>query len=215
MSGPAAGPPGGLGAEADADASVVLARLTQVGTRGASLTINALHRTIELICLAGGLTGLVALLLGVWAWHHSLPGAALAVVAGVPTIAVAIYVLVRIRALARAVKQPGRTLAQAQDLVMRAKGSPELHRLARRVASRGTKREAGVGRLRHALRSGRLISAVIGLAGPDPKEHDLLVPFTPARLKTLWLAVTVGLWAWLVCAVIASLAFLSLAIQSL
>ena len=202
-------------ADGEADASVVLARLSRLGSKGASLAIGAVHRTIELVCVAAALTGLVALLLGVWAWHNSLPGAAVAILAGVPTIYVALYVLVRTRALARAVKQPARAVAQAQDLVIRAKGSPELHQLARRVASGGTKRQPGVGRLRRALRSGQLISAVIGLAGPDPKEHDLLVPFTPARLKMLWLAITVGLWAWLISAVMASLAFLSLAVQSL
>ena len=209
------GPQLGAAADGDADASVLLDRLARAGSRGASIAIATVHRTIELLCIAAGLTGLVALLLGVWAWHNSLPGAAVAVASGIPTIAVAVYVLVRTRDLAAAVRQPARTIAQAQDLVVRAKGSPELHQLARRAVARGGRREAGVGRMRRAIRSGQLISAVIGLAAPDPKEHDLLVPFTPARLKMLWLAITIGLWAWLVAAAIASLAFLSLALQAL
>ena len=62
---------------------------------------------------------------------------------------------------------------------------------------------------------GRLVSRVIGLASPDPERHRYLTPFTPDRLKNLWLAVLVGLWAWLVSAAIASLALLSLAIGAL
>ena len=56
---------------------------------------------------------------------------------------------------------------------------------------------------------------MIGLASPDPERHRYLVPFTPDRLKQPVAGDPVGLWAWLVSAVIASLAFLSLAIQAL
>ena len=205
-------------AKGDDDASVVLSALTRGGARGLSLTISVVHRTIELICLAAAGTGLVALVLGVWAWHNSLPGAVIGFTGGAVTLAVAIYVLVRVRALATAIKHPTETLAQAQDLVLRAKGSPELHRLAGAVRGRKATRAAkaaGVGKLRRALRTGKLISTVIGFASPDPERHRYLVPFTPDRLKNLWLAILVGLWAWLIAAVIASLAFLSLAIQAL
>ena len=197
------------------DASVVLAALTRTGAKGLSVTIGVVHRTIELLCLAAGATGLTALLLGVWAWHRSLPGSTIAAVGGGVTLAVAAYVLTRIRALARAVKHPGETLAQAQDLVLRARGSAELHDLAGAVRARKVAKAAGRGRMRRALSTGRLISRVIGLASPDPERHAYLVPFTPDRLKNLWLAVLIGLWAWLVSAVIASLALLTLAVQSL
>jgi len=202
----------------DEDTSVVLAALTRTGAKGLSVTISVVHRTVELLCLAAAATGIVALLLGVWAWHNSLPGSAIAVLGGGATVAVALYVLTRTRALARAVKHPAETLAQAQDLVLRATGSPELHQLAGAVRSRKAAKAAkaaGIGRARRALRTGKLISRVIGLASPDPDRHAYLVPFTPDRLRNLWLAILVGLWAWLVSAVIASLAFLSLAIQSL
>lgn len=199
----------------DDDTSTVLAALTRGGAKGFSVTISVVHRTIEVICAAAAATGLVALVLGVWAWHSSLPGAALAFVGGAVTLAVAIYVLVRVRALAVAVKHPTEVLAQAQDLVLRAKGSPELHKLAGKVRARKAAKAAGLGRARRALSTGRLISSVIGLASPDPERHRYLVPFTPDRLKNLWLAILAGLWAWLISAVIASLAFLSLAIQSL
>jgi hypothetical protein len=199
----------------DDDSSVVLRALADKGAKGVGVTLAVVHRTIEVICLVAAATGLVALVLGVWAWHSSLPGAVIAAVGGVVTIAVAAYVLVRIRALALAVRNPGETLSQAQDLVMRAKGSPELHRLAASVRNRKAAKAAGLGRFRRALSTGRLISSVIGLASPDPKQHAYLVPFTPERLRNLWLAILVGLWAWLIAAVISSLAFLSLAIQSL
>lgn len=197
------------------DVAFVTRLLTRSGPRTLSVVIGALHRTIELICVAAGLTGLVALLLGVWAWHHSLPGAAIAVAAGLPTLVIAGYVGMRTRALAAAIRRPNEVLAQAQDLVLRAKGSPELHKLAGRLRDRKAAKNAGLGRMRRAVRTGQLVSSVIGLASPDPKRHDLLIPFTPDRLRNLWLAVTIGLWAWLISAVMASLAFLSLAIQAL
>lgn len=202
--------------EADRDLSVVLDALARGGAKGFSLAVRTVHRTLEVVCIAAAATGVVAFALGEWAWHRSLPGAVLALLVGATTVGVAVYVLVRIRALARAMRRPGDAVAQAQDLAMRAKGSPELHQLARQVAAgRGAAKRAGLGRTRRALRTGRLISTVIGLASPDPVQHDLLVPFTPARLKALWLAIGVGLWTWLVAAVMASLALLSLAIQSL
>jgi hypothetical protein len=202
-------------AGSDADASVVLGVLTRNGAKGLSITISVVHRTIELVCAAAAATGLVALLLGFWAWHRSLPGAVIAVVGGGGTLAVAIYVLTRVRALAAAVKHPAEVLSQTQDLVLRAKGSPELHKLAGTIRSRKGAKAAGLGRMRRAVGTGKLISSVIGLASPDPERHRYLVPFTPDRLRNLWLAILFGLWAWLVSAVIASLAFLSLAIQAL
>jgi hypothetical protein len=200
---------------ADDDANVVLGVLTRTGAKGVSVSLALAHRTIELICIVAGATGAAALLLGLWAWHRSLSGAVVAVVGGGTTIVVAGYVLVRARALAQAIRHPAETLAQAQDLVLRAKGSPALHQLAARVRARRSARAAGLGRMRRALATGRLISGVIGLASPDPERHAHLVPFTPDRLKNLWLAIVLGLWAWLVSAVIASLALLTLAIQAL
>jgi hypothetical protein len=199
----------------DDDTSAVLGVLTRNGAKGLSVTISVVHRTIELVCAAAAATGLVALVLGFWAWHRSLPGAVIAVVGGGGTLAVAIYVLTRVRALATAVKHPAEVLSQTQDLVMRAKGSPELHKLASQVRARRGAKAAGFGKVRRAVGTGKLISSVIGLASPDPERHRYLVPFTPDRLKNLWLAILFGLWAWLVSAVIASLAFVSLAIQAL
>lgn len=206
-------PPPGTGTEADRDVADVLGMLTQRGSRGLTATIGALHRTIELICVAAGLTGAAALVLGLWAWHHALPGWGIAVLAGAPTMAISIYVLVRTSALAKAVKHPAETLAQAQDLVLRAKGSPELHKLAGGIRTAKAAKRAGVGRTRRALRTGRLISSVIGLAAPDPVRHELLIPFQPARLKGLWLAITIGLWAWLVSAIMAWFAVVTLLLQ--
>lgn len=203
------------GLPADDDTSVVLGALTRGGAKGLSVAIAVTHRTLELICVAAAATGLVAVLLGFWAWHNTLPGAVLAVVGGGTTLAVAVYVLVRIRALAAAVKHPTEVLAQAQDLVVRAKGSPPLHQLAAKVRSRKAAKAAGLGRIRRAVSTGKLISSVIGLASPDPERHRYLIPFTPERLRNLWLAILIGLWAWLISAVIASMAFLSLAIQSI
>lgn len=205
----------------DDDANVVLAALRTTGAKGLSITITVVHRSIEVICLAAAATGFSALALGWWAWHAALPGAVVACATGGTTLVIAVYVLLRVRALAAAIKHPTETMNQAQDLVLRAKGSPELHRLASAVRTRRSGRAAratkavGVGKARRAMRMGRLVSRVIGLASPDPERHRYLVPFTPDRLKNLWLAVLVGLWAWLVSAAIASLALLSLAIGTL
>jgi len=204
----------GTGAGHD-DANVVLTALRTGGAKGLSVTISVVHRTVELICVAAAATGFVALALGGYAWREALPGAVIAVVGGGTTLAVALYVLVRVRALAAAIKHPAETLSQAQDLVMRAKGSPELHKLAGSVRTARAAKAAGIGRARRALRTGRLISRVIGLASPDPERHRYLVPFTPDRVKNLWLAILIGIWAWLISAVIASLALLTVAIAAL
>jgi len=198
----------------DDDASTVLAVLSRGGAKGLTVTIGIVRRMIELICVAAASTGAVALLLGIWAWHDSLPGSVTAALGGSITIAVAVYVLIRVRAMAAAIQHPTDTLAQAQDLVRRAKGSPELHKLAGKVRTHKAAKAAGLGRMRRAFTTGKLISSVIGLASPDPEDHRYLIPFRPDRLKFLWLAILVGLWAWLISVVVASLAFFSLAIQA-
>ncbi len=221
----------------DDDTSVVLAALTRNGAKGLSVTVAVIHRSVQAICPAAGTTGAIALVLGVWAWHRSLPGAAIAVLGGGAALGAAAYVWVRTRALATAVGHPAEALTQAQDLVRRATGSAELHQLATAVRSRKAVKAvtkagkaskaskaskavkvtkvAKLGRARRALRTGRLISSVIGLASPDPERHRYLIPLTPERLRALWLAIVVGLWAWLVSAAIAAVALLTLAVQSL
>ena len=212
---------GAIDAAGDDDANVVLATLRTTGAKGLAVTVSVVHRSIEVACFAAAATGFCAVTLGWWAWHQALPGALLACASGAVTLAAAGYVFLRVRALAAAIKHPTETMDQAQDLVLRAKGSPELHRLASAVRTRQAGRaarataSASMGKARRAMRMGRLVSRVIGLASPDPERHRYLTPFTPDRLKNLWLAVLVGLWAWLVSAAIASLALLSLAIGAL
>ncbi|MEZ5140712.1 MAG: hypothetical protein R2711_18640 [Acidimicrobiales bacterium] len=58
------------------------------------------------------------------------------------------------------------------------------------------------------IASGRLLSAVIGLAGPDPERHRHLVAFTPTRLRSLWLAVALTWWTWVVACATGAVALL-------
>lgn len=198
----------------DADLFEVEQALDEVGPGRVVALLGAVRNVVVLACVGAALTGSFALALGLNAWRHEAPGLVLAVVVGIVGTVAPLYVARRVIQLATSLTQPDQVVAQAKDLVVQAKGSPELGQLAGLVRRRGARRPEGIGRLRRAVASGRTISAVIGLAGPDPVRHPLLVPFTPVRLRALWLAITVSLWAWIVAAVVAALAFVVLVLRA-
>jgi hypothetical protein len=155
------------------------------------------------------------LALGLLAWSDTVGGIVVVVAATAPAIGLAVYVGLRAARLADAATHPGEVLVQARDLLGRAKGSPELRQLAGTLRRRGRAPRSRAGRIRGFVSKGRLVSAVIGLAEPDPKEHRLLVPFTPDRLRNLWLAILAGLWWWLAAAVVAFFGGLALVARAL
>lgn len=198
----------------DADLLEVTAALERGGPRRLAAVIRALRGTIVLLCLAAAGTGLGVILFGAVAWRDQPTGLLFAALVGVPAVALPLYVAWRSSMLAEAIADPAEVASQAKDLAVHLKGSVELHRLAGRLrardavaagrAVRGSTR--GAGRLRRMVRSGRSLSALIGLAQPDPVRHRLLIPFTPVRMRALWLAITVGLWWWLAAAIVATIA---------
>ena len=207
-------PPDGPPDEAIAleDLAIVTGALERGGPARFAALVRALRHAIWFVCALAAVTGLSVIAFGAIAARGDPGSMVVLVLIGGPPVVLAFLIGRHTGALARAVARPADTVDQAKDLVLRAKGSPELHRLARTIVARKATRRGGgggtgVGRLRRAVRSGRTISAVIGLAQPDHVRHDLLVPFTPMRLKRLWLEITIGLWWWLVAAIVAMVAF--------
>lgn len=195
--------PGGEQAEA--------AALVGDGTRLARV-IRRLRFVVWFIAAAASLTGLVAAVAGLLAWGGSIFGALVVLALCAPAIAAPLFVARRTSAIARAASQPRELAAQARDLVLSLRTSPEL-----RSVTDGLRRLAGAdvdgprrGRLRRGLSLVRLVSSLVGLARPDPDRHPLLVPFQPERLAATWRAVIIALWGWLVAGVVALLAFLVL-----
>ena len=197
----------------DDDLAAVTRELERAGPGRVAAVIRAVRGTILLLCVAAAATGGAVLLFGAVAWRSEPAGLLFAALVGVPAVALPLYVAWRSTVLAEAIANPAEVVAQAKDLAVRAKGSPELHRLATRIrardavaAGRAVRGQArSVGRLRRVIRSGRGITALIGLAQPDPVQHRLLIPFTPVRMRSLWLAITVGVWWWLAAAIVATI----------
>lgn len=128
--------------------------------------------------------------------------------------------LVAFRSLSRlreAVTHPQEVGRQLRDLLSDVTDSPELRALADRF--RGRSGPAGPtvegGRLRRALRTGKLLSAVVGSAAPDPDRHRLLVPFTPERTGRMFTAFTWSAWGILLALGAISMAFVGIVASAL
>jgi hypothetical protein len=199
----------------DGDVEAIEAALAAATPGRVATLLNGIQVAIWALCLAVTATGGLALGFGLWAAGSEPSLVAVVLVVAVPAIAIPLYVARRASALADAVTHPVEVLAQARDLATGLKDGPELRALVSQLRRRGRRAAGGAGRLRRALRSSRLVVAVIGLAGPDPVRHPLLVPFTPERLRRLWLAVLAGLWWWLAAAVLAVVALLAVTVRAL
>lgn len=204
---------------ADDDVAALVGELQTASPDRVAALLRGLQLAIWGVCAPAATTGAIGLLLGLWAWGDTAGGLAVVVLATLPLIAIAAYVGLRAARLADAVTHPGEVLAQARDLVVRAKDSPELRQVARLVRGRSGRRarapRSRAGRVRSFVSKGRLVSTVIGLADPDPKQHRLLLPFTPERLRNLWLAILAGLWWWLAASVVAVFGFVALVARAL
>lgn len=207
---------------ADEDIAALVGELQAASPDRVATVLRGLQLAIWGACAPAAITGGIALLLGTWAWGDTAGGFAIVVLATLPLIAIAAYVGLRAARLADAVTHPGEVLAQARDLVARAKDSPELRQVARLVRGRSGRRSrrtrgprSRAGRVRSFVSKGRLVSTVIGLADPDPTQHRLLLPFTPDRLRNLWLAILAGLWWWLAASVVALFGAVALVARAL
>jgi hypothetical protein len=197
----------------EGDVEVIEAALAAATPGRVAALLNGIQVAIWGLCLAVTATG--GLALGLWAGGSEPALVLVVLVVAAPAIAIPLYVARRASALADAVTHPGEVLSQARDLARGLTDGPELRSLASQLRRRGRRAAGGAGRLRRALRSGRLVVAVIGLAGPDPARHPMLVPFTPERLRRLWFAVLAGLWWWLAAAVLAGVALLAVVVSAL
>lgn len=194
------------------DVAELTARLDAAEPGRVARGIGTLRRAVRALCALVAGTSLAALALGVAAWRDWPPGLAVALVGALPPVVAAAYVAHRVGPLTAAVTHPADVLDQARDLASRITASPELHRLVRRLRGRD-RRPGRARRWRRALSTARSASAVVGLAGPDPRRHPLLVPFTPERLRRLWAAIGLGLWWWLAAWAVGWLAALTLLVQ--
>lgn len=121
----------------------------------------------------------------------------------------------RLGRLARTLDRPDEAVAQARDLAGRLRDSAELRELAARARRSGRRSDPGPvagrrgGRLRRAVRTGKLASAVIGQVQPDEDAHPLLVPLVPERLAGLWAALAWCLWGLLLAWIAAVIAIVA------
>src|SRR5699024_4522800 len=78
-------------------------------------------------------------------------------------------------------------IEQIRDLASRVLETDDLRAVTARLRAKDPE---GGGRIRRMVRTGRLVSTVVGRFGPDEQRHPMLVPFRPERLAVLWLAAT-------------------------
>lgn len=200
----------------DDDLAIVDGELARAEPGRLASAVGVVGSLVAVLCAAAGLTALTAAVLTVWGWSAHPVAILLAVVLIVVGVGLPAYIGIRARRLTDALGHPAEVIAQARDLVGRAKGSPELGRLAMGLRARGTRRRASTrGRIRRSIDAGRTASAVIGLAEPDPARHRHLIAFTPVRLRALWLAITIGLWTWAIAAVLACVSAVALLARTL
>ena len=179
--------------------------IDQDGTRLARAT-RLVAFVIVAMAASISATGVLALIVGLWAWHRPLPVGLIIMVLVAPAIMGPMLVARHALLLGRAAGQPRALVAEAQDLVTGLRASPELRTLASSLVRRrrpATPGAPGAGKprrrgLRNALSTTRLLTTVVGLAGPDKARHPLLMGFTPVRMRTTWLAFWWSLWGWLV-----------------
>jgi hypothetical protein len=154
------------------------------------------RQAVLVVAAFAGLTGTVALVLGVTAWHDSVAQAMAVLVVTLPAVVAPVMTARRMRPLTAAVAHPDETARQARSYFATATRSVELDELVARAA---TIHQAGDKvRLGGIWRTSRLVGAVIGRVRPDPDIQPLLAAFSPTNLRAVWLGVIVSWWLWLV-----------------
>ena len=172
-----------------------------------------MQQVVLIMSWLAGLTGVVALLVGLWAWHDPAIEAAVPLVFTVPAVIAPYLAVRRIRPLAAAVSQPEETARQARSYFAGLPQSPELDELIRRAAaSRGRGDSLKVG---GAWRTSRLLGKVVGKFTPDPQTQPLVAAVAPSNLKVAWLWVIVSWWAWIVALIVGFAAATSLAVEAI
>lgn len=195
----------------DDDAEFLVEALSEAPEGRIRAAIAVVRRGLRGLCWLAGASAVAALGLTISASRQPVAAGVVVLVAAV-TIGAAILVARRVRLLAQAVANPKEVVAEARQLAGHLTDSPQLRDLAGMVR----RRSAGSGgRIRRALRTGRTVSAVIGLAGPDPKAQPHLSAIAPDRLRGLWIWAIVGVVGWALCGLVAFGAALALIAQAI
>jgi hypothetical protein len=170
--------------------------------------------------LLGGTTlavlvfGVVAAALAVAAFRDQTALLVVALLACVPAVLAPFLAWRGLGRLRASVSQPAEVGRQARDLFAGLRDTTDIRALASTLRRRsGT--GARPGRIRRAVTTGRLISTVIGKAGPDEDRHRLLVPFTPEHTARMFASITWSAWGLLMAFVVATVSILAIGIGAL
>lgn len=141
-----------------------------------------------------GLTGAMALVLGLAAWNDTWAQILAVLVITTPALAAPFITARRLAPLTEAVSSPEETARQAREYLLSLKDSPELNQLAARVMTgRGEAEAVKLGGLWPATRT---VARLVGKVQPDPRSQPLLAAYSPANLKTAWLWIIAAWWLW-------------------
>jgi hypothetical protein len=128
------------------------------------------------------LGGVMALAIGLAAWHDPLP-AIVVVILVAPCIVAPQVLRRRVQDLVQTATHPAQAASQARDLLSRVQPGGELRAQVEHLRSAASARHRG--RLRSAVGVARATSGVLALAEPDPERHRLLLPLRPERVALL------------------------------
>lgn len=182
-----------------------------MGTFLAQVAVRIRQAALVVTGLAG-VAGAVALVLAIWAWHDDTATLVVAALICVPAALTPVFAYRRLRPIAEAVAHPDETARQARSYFAGLHGSPELDQLVHEAA--GLQRAGRKMRLRSLVRSTRLLGSVIGSIAPDPRTQPLVAAFQPTRLRSIWLAVLVSWWLWILALTVAVVATFSLFVDA-
>lgn len=172
---------------------------------GRLLTGAGLAASVLLVLVSLG--GLIALAMGLAAWHEPL--SALVVIVLVAPCIVAPQVLRRrIRDLVQTVTHPAEAAAQARDLVGRVRPGGELRQQVDRLQAAAADHRRG--RLRAAFGVAKATSGVLALAEPDPERHQLLLPLRPEKVAWLSTWAVATFWGAMVAGLVTTAAVITL-----
>lgn len=170
-------------------------------------TIGSGLGILRLFTVAVFVLGVVAALVSIAAFRDDTGLLVVTLLLCLPAVVAPLVAMRSLGRLRAAVTHPQELGRQLRDLVSGLTDSPEVRELVGRFRGKGgASKAAGGGRLRRTIRTGRLVSSVVGAAEPDPKRHALLVPFTPERTGRMFLSFTWTAWGILLATVAMAIA---------
>ncbi len=147
---------------------------------------------VQVLAMGVLLIGLLAVGLGLAAFHGSVLAVVFVVLVAIPAIIGPLYFRRRVSALVDAASHPAEVADEARDLLGRVRqDGAGLGDLANRL--RGAETSGGGAnpiarrsKLVRAVGIARAASGVLGMFEPDSKLHPHLVPLRPERVRSLW-----------------------------